>query len=107
MNISGSHAAVTGATGGLGQALSLAGMFADSGVALPRSAPTNTPEQVAAAVVRAIASDRAEVDVAAPIVRFGGLIGGIAPGFVAVTARRSPGRRPRAPTDDRRPRHRS
>ena len=64
-----------------------AGMFADSGVALPRSIPSNTPDDVAAAVATAITRNRAELDVAAPLVRFGGLIGGIAPGFVAATAR--------------------
>jgi len=65
-----------------------AGMFADSGVELPRSIHSNTPGEVADAVASAIARDRAEVDVAAALVRFGGLIGGVAPGFVAATARR-------------------
>jgi len=65
-----------------------AGMIADTGVALPRAIRSNTPEDVAAAVSLAIARNRAEVDVAAPLVRFGGLIGGIAPGFVAASARR-------------------
>jgi hypothetical protein len=63
-------------------------MFAKAGVALPRSIPTNTPEEVAAAVASAIAGNRAEISVAAPIVRFGALIGAVAPGFVAATARR-------------------
>ncbi len=64
-----------------------AGMFADSGVTLPRSIPSNTPDEVAGAGADAIVRNRAEIDVAAPLVRFGGLIGGIAPGFVAATAR--------------------
>jgi short-subunit dehydrogenase len=41
-----------------------AGMFADAGVTLPRWVGTATPEQVAAAVVRGIERDRAEIDVA-------------------------------------------
>ena len=65
-----------------------AGMFADSGVQLPGSFHTNTPEEVAAAVVTAITRNRAEVDVAGRLERFGGLIGGVAPGFVAATAQR-------------------
>lgn len=65
-----------------------AGMFAKAGVKLPRSIPTNTPEEVATAVASAIAGNRAEISVAAPLVRFGGLLGGVAPGFVAATARR-------------------
>jgi short-subunit dehydrogenase len=65
-----------------------AGMFADTGATLPHSIKSNTAEEVAAAVASAIALNRAEVDVAAPLVRFGGLIGGVAPSFVAATARR-------------------
>ena len=41
-----------------------AGMFADSGTALPPFAGTRTPEDVAAAVVRGIEGGRAELDVA-------------------------------------------
>lgn len=41
-----------------------AGMFADSGSRAPRGVGTGTPEQVAAAVIRAVESDRAEVAVA-------------------------------------------
>ena len=41
-----------------------AGLFADSGVKLPRWVGTRTPEQVAAAVVRGIERGRAELDVA-------------------------------------------
>ncbi len=41
-----------------------AGMFADSGASAPRGLGTTTPGRVGAAVVDAIARDRAEVDVA-------------------------------------------
>ena len=65
-----------------------AGMFAQTQVQLPSTIRTNSPEEVAAAVVRAIRRDIAEVDVAAPLVRLGGLLGPIAPGLVAALARR-------------------
>ena len=41
-----------------------AGMFADSGAKLPPGVGTNTPDEVAAAILRAIEHDRAELDVA-------------------------------------------
>ena len=41
-----------------------AGLYADSGVKLPPWVGTRTPEQVAAAVVRGIERERAELDVA-------------------------------------------
>ena len=41
-----------------------AGMFAQSRVELPRGVGTRSPQDVAAAVVRAIEDDRAEIDVA-------------------------------------------
>ena len=41
-----------------------AGMFADSGRKPPMNLGTSTPEQVAAAVVRAIERDRPEIDIA-------------------------------------------
>ncbi len=44
--------------------ISDAGMFADSGVKLPPGVGTRTPEQVAAAVLRAVEQNRAEVTVA-------------------------------------------
>jgi short-subunit dehydrogenase len=40
------------------------GMFAKTGAPLPRGASTVAPEQVAAAVIRAVERDRAEVNVA-------------------------------------------
>ena len=50
-----------------------AGMFADSGVALPRWVGTRTPDQVAAAVVKGIEEGRAEMDVAPLGLRAGAL----------------------------------
>ncbi|MGI8847993.1 MAG: SDR family NAD(P)-dependent oxidoreductase [Candidatus Dormibacteria bacterium] len=70
-----------------------AGMFADSGVELPRGVGTRTPTQVATAVVRAIERNRGEVDVAPLGLRVGSLIGGIAPGTVAAVNRRLGGAR--------------
>jgi short-subunit dehydrogenase len=54
-----------------------AGMFADTKVTLPRGAGTRTPEQVAAAVLRAIRDDPAEITVAAIEQSFGALLAGI------------------------------
>src|SRR6202034_2759088 len=47
------------------------GMFADSGVQLPPYAGTKTSADVAAAVIRAIEADRAELDVAPAAPRAG------------------------------------
>jgi short-subunit dehydrogenase len=47
-----------------------AGMFADSGAAVPRGVGTSTPGQVAAGVIRAIERNRAEVEVAPRMQRF-------------------------------------
>jgi short-subunit dehydrogenase len=60
-----------------------AGMFADAGVKLPPGVGTRTPGDVARAVIRAIERDRAEIDVAPPLVRFGGLLAGMAPSLTA------------------------
>ena len=65
-----------------------AGLFADSGVKLPPWVGTRTPEQVAAAVVRAIERERAEVDVAPLGLRVGTRIAGLAPVTVARLQRR-------------------
>jgi uncharacterized protein len=65
-----------------------AGMFADSGVKLPRWVGTVTPEQVADAVVRGIERGRAEIDVAPLGLRAGTLAGSIAPVTVAKVQRR-------------------
>jgi len=65
-----------------------AGMFADSGATLPPFVGTRTPGQVAAAVVRAIERDRAEVDVAPLGLRVGAALAGLAPGTTARLQRR-------------------
>lgn len=64
-----------------------AGMFADSGAKAP--ARTVTPEQVAAATVRAVERDQGEVDVAPLELRFGSTIGGMFPGVAARIQRRA------------------
>lgn len=58
-----------------------AGMFADTGVTLPPGVGTNTPEQVAAAVVCAIVRDRGEIDVAPVGVKASGVLNGLFPGL--------------------------
>ena len=67
-----------------------AGMFAESGAKLPPGVGTKTPEDVARAVVRAIESDRAEIDVAPLALRAGAAFAG------------SPGPRRRGPAPLRR-----
>jgi short-subunit dehydrogenase len=58
-----------------------AGMFHDAtdGAALPAGFRPRSPEDVAAAVVRAVRHDRAEVDVADPVMRAGVVLGQLAP----------------------------
>ncbi len=56
-----------------------AGLFADSGVRLPRWVGTRTPDQVAAALVRAIEREQAEVDVAPLGLRLGTRVAELAP----------------------------
>jgi short-subunit dehydrogenase len=68
--------------------VSEAGMFADAGVRLPRWVGTATPDQVAAAVVRGIEHDRAEIDVAPVTLRAGTMLGSLAPVTVARLQRR-------------------
>ncbi len=58
-----------------------AGMFAKTSVKLPPGVGTRTPRDVAAAVLRAIDTDRAEVDVAPLGVRAGAWFGSVAPGM--------------------------
>jgi uncharacterized protein len=60
-----------------------AGMFADSGATLPFGVGTVSPGQVAAAVVKAIAANRAEITVAPLLLRAGAAIGGLVPGLSA------------------------
>jgi short-subunit dehydrogenase len=65
-----------------------AGMFHDSGAKLPPYVGTKAPQQVAAAVVRAIEHDRAEVDVAPLPLRAGTALAGLAPETVGRVQRR-------------------
>jgi short-subunit dehydrogenase len=65
-----------------------AGMFAEAGVELPRWVGTSTPDEVAAAVVRGIEEDRAEIDVAPLGLRAGTLLGSLAPVTAARVQRR-------------------
>jgi len=65
-----------------------AGMFADSGAKLPKGIGTNTPDEVAAAVVRAIRADKGDVDVAPAFIRFSARLNALAPDVVAGLSRR-------------------
>jgi short-subunit dehydrogenase len=67
--------------------VSEAGMFADAGVKLPPGVGTRSPTQVAAGVIRAIESNRAEVDVAPPALRIGATIASVAPELAATVTR--------------------
>jgi short-subunit dehydrogenase len=68
-----------------------AGMFADTELKLPRGAGTRTPDQVAEAVLTGIATNRAEIDVAALSQRVGGRLFGPMPRLVAAAVRASGG----------------
>ncbi len=65
-----------------------AGMFADAAISLPRGVGTRSPEDVAAAVIRAIEQNRAEVAVAPASLRLGASVAGLAPGIAATFSRR-------------------
>lgn len=65
-----------------------AGMFAESGVALPRGVGTKTPAQVAEAVLRAVERNRAEVEVAPLALRLGASFAALAPELAATISRR-------------------
>ena len=65
-----------------------AGMWVEGGLELPRGVGTRSPEQVAAAVIRGIERDRAEIDVAPPTLRAGAVLAGAAPTLVAAINRR-------------------
>jgi short-subunit dehydrogenase len=69
-----------------------AGMLHEADVQLPRWVGLVRPEQVAAAVVRAIEQDRAELDVAPLTLRAGAWLAGLAPELSATLARRLGGR---------------
>jgi uncharacterized protein len=64
-----------------------AGMFADSGVKLPPGTGTRTSGDVAAAVIRAIEADRAELDVAPAWLRAGAAFASVAPQLAASASR--------------------
>jgi short-subunit dehydrogenase len=68
--------------------ISDAGMFANTGLKPPRGAATITPEKVAAGVIAAIEADKAEVNAAPLMLRFGARIGSNAPGLAGTLGRR-------------------
>jgi short-subunit dehydrogenase len=68
-----------------------AGMFADTGVQLPRGIGSVTADKVAGAVIKAIQSDRAEISVAPLHLRIGAALGGLAPGLSASVQARAGG----------------
>jgi uncharacterized protein len=65
-----------------------AGLFHDSGAALPRGVGTRSPQDVARAVARALERDPAELDVAPLSLRAGAALAGLAPRASAAVARR-------------------
>jgi short-subunit dehydrogenase len=65
-----------------------AGMFVNGGARLPRGVGTRSPQDVAAAVVRAIERNLAEVDVAPFGLRVGAAFAGLAPSLAASVSRR-------------------
>jgi short-subunit dehydrogenase len=65
-----------------------AGMFADSGAPLPPGVRTVPPEVVAAAIVRAIERNRAEVDAAPLPLRAGARAAGLAPVLAGTVSKR-------------------
>jgi short-subunit dehydrogenase len=65
-----------------------AGMWGDTGLKLPRvGGGLRKPDDVAAAVLRGIATGRAEIDVAPIVQRAGGWLTGLAPRLVAASMR--------------------
>lgn len=66
-----------------------AGMFANSGMEIPRGTRTASLEQVAAAVVKAIVKDRGEIVVAPPELRLGARLGALFPALNAAIQRRA------------------
>lgn len=65
-----------------------AGMYADTGLELPRGTPSSSPQEVADAVTRAIVRNEAEILVAPRRLRLGAFIVTLAPGFGARMMRR-------------------
>lgn len=64
-----------------------AGMFADSGVKLPRGAGTRRPEDVARAVEHAVRKNPAEINVAALEQSFGAFLAALSPSLVSRLSR--------------------
>jgi short-subunit dehydrogenase len=65
-----------------------AGLFADSGATLPPGVGTRSPQDVAAAVIKAVTHNRAEVEVAPVGLRIGATIASLAPETAAAVSRR-------------------
>jgi uncharacterized protein len=65
-----------------------AGMFHESGTKLPSFVGTNTPDDVAEGVLRAIERNKGEVDVAPMGMRVGTALAGVAPEFSATVSRK-------------------
>jgi uncharacterized protein len=68
--------------------ISGAGMYADSGVELPKGVGTKRPEDVAKAVVRTLHGNRRELYVATPALRLATRLGVAFPGLVGPISRR-------------------
>ncbi len=64
-----------------------AGMFHEAGGALPAGFRPRTPNDVAAAVVRAIRRNKAEIDVADPVMKAGAMLSQVAPQTAAKLTR--------------------
>jgi short-subunit dehydrogenase len=64
-----------------------AGMFADTGVTLPRGMGTRSPQQVAQAVIAGVTRNAPELIVASTEQRVAGWLGSISPGLVAAVER--------------------
>jgi short-subunit dehydrogenase len=64
-----------------------AGMFHETGAKLPPGVGTKSPEQVAAATLRAIERNKAEIDVAPVGLRLGSVVGGFVPDIAAAVTR--------------------
>ncbi|MFL5885875.1 MAG: SDR family NAD(P)-dependent oxidoreductase [Thermoleophilaceae bacterium] len=68
-----------------------AGMFAETGIKLPAGSGTRTAGDVAAAVIKGVERNKAEIDVASLPQRTGGWLWPLAPSFVAALTRRAGG----------------
>jgi uncharacterized protein len=65
-----------------------AGMFHESGTKLPKGVGSSTPDDVAAAVLKAITADKGEIDVAPASMRAGTAFAQLAPAMSARVAKR-------------------